>query len=183
MKNFFNYSFFLVLLMSCGFSDNFTRDINLYESTSNYLPRNFKKILICGTGDAATRLFVEKLSDKLNARFTSKSIEGGYLYLGDEGWAADSALFQFRKEGTYDGYLFFFQKDLQTSASDQLLNSKKGKRNFDEFLGIKLFDAVKNNKQIWEANLKVNSNLTDEKFYSDVSAIIIKRFSENKILK
>lgn len=183
MKQIFHYFFCLVLLMSCGFNDNLTRDINLYESASNHTPRNFKKILICSAGDAATRLFTEKLSGSLNDQFTHKSIDGDYLYLGNEELNADSALSRLREEATCDGYLFFFQKTSQTPASNQLINSKKGKRNFDEFLGIKLFDADKNNDRIWEASLKVKSNFADEKFYSDVSAVIIKRLLENKILQ
>ena len=183
MKRHFNYLIFLTLLASCGFSDDLSRDVNLYESTSNHIPRHFKKILVCGTGEAATRLFVEKLSDKLNSQFNRKSIETTYSYLGDREQIADSLLSGLRKEALYDGYLFFFQKDLQSSISKQSDKSKNAMNNFNEILGVKLFDADVSGKEIWDANLKIHTDLTDEKFYTDVSAIIIKRLSENKILQ
>lgn len=92
MKRYLLYSSLVVFIISCSFSENLTSDVNLYESKTNYTPKKYDKILICGSGAKQVRLFLENLSGKLFKAFEKDGVQTKYIYLGNGPENSDSAL-------------------------------------------------------------------------------------------
>jgi hypothetical protein len=81
------------------------------ESGNQVESEKFSKILIVGTGQSGSKLFLESLSEQLNNRLNSKNIQISHFHLGSNLTEANRQFRHLIQINEYDAVLQFAQVD------------------------------------------------------------------------
>ena len=159
------------------------------EIRNNLENKRFSHIIIVGTGNSGTNLFLETLSDQLNKRLKQRKIETVYYHLGNNQAEASRQFNEIVSKGSYDAVLQFAQLD---GTNDPIVIRSVGLsvplRNgwqvdystdyravrFHQKYFMRYFALPDLEHSIVDVDLDVNMNFINPKDYSKLSDSIIR---------
>lgn len=175
----------------------YAQKITLVETKRNTIQKKFSTVLIIGAGPNATRLFLDNLSQKLIKSLHKKEINVTYYY---DGHLNRNTQIDFKSliDEKFDGYIVFNLSDTsQVTRKNTTLpisipisggrgmasiNLNYSKLRYAEDFVIEFFEYSNSKISIWEAILKVDLDFSKEKFYTNITDLLIKSFNQNKLL-
>lgn len=183
MKNII-YCLLPLCILSCVVTQNQPNEVILKETTLNKTPRDFKKIVICGSGLLGARNFLENLAGSINRGLKLKGINSTYYFVGNNRLAPGTAFINIPGSEKADAYMIFSQTDPPVPQAQHIERAGKTRgNNLDQFLTIKLYDSPSAHAPIWDALLKTDFNFTTDEVYTSISSMILRRLGANQIFR
>ncbi len=192
----YNFLFLIVSALMSYDSIN-AQKITLTETKKNIIQKKFNNILIIGAGSTATRLFLDNLTQDLIKELNRKNIEATYYYDGKLDRNTQINFKNFINE-KYDAYIVFNLSDtsyvhkknkslplnipISSGGGTAQINLNYSKLRYAEDFLIEFFEYSNSKVSLWEAVLKLNFDFSKEKFYHNITNMLVKNFKENKLL-
>ena len=185
----------IVELTNCSILN--AQQINLTETKKNTIEKKFKNVLIIGAGSTATRLFLDNLTRNLIEALNKEKIEATYYYDGKLDRNTQIEFKNFVNE-KYDGYIVFNLSDtsyvhtknktlplsipVSSAGGTAQINLNYSRLRYAENFLIEFFEYSNTKVSVWEATLKLNFDFSKEKFYYNITRILMKSFKQNQLL-
>ena len=172
----------------------------LKETQIDTVNKEFKSILILGSGSTATRIFLDNLSEVLIKKLKSEKIKSVYYYLNK---ASDtlSETFIAISKNDYDAILIFNPEDTAIFKSISKVNKNHISlptiignytaispttsitTSYHQSFNLNLYSHDDKSKALWEANLVVDFSMSGLSNYQNISNKIYWRLKAHKYLK
>ncbi len=191
------FCIYFILFSVSGFSQ-IDRDVYFQEILTDSVKRQVDKILIIGIGATNTRIFLDKLTDKMVKQFKKNKVDVDYLYLG-RGVPEARVAFKKLPVNNYPAILLFLPKDSAFFFLDEVVeyypgpsfgvgggNVQRGVRPaliYEQAFDIQLFTGEETRQLVWAAEMEIAGELTRRTIYPRISEEIIRQFKRYGYIK
>jgi hypothetical protein len=165
------------------------------EIKKNTEIKKFNKILLIGEGNMASRFFLENLSEKIMEKLKKLNIECDYKFIEPTKAKIEIRNYMDKK---YKGYIYFnpqeYSKAVMIANSDDFnivippltthsnASIRLGNMIFKERYEIFFFENSASDDSIWNAELEVNFDFSEERIYKKITRKLILALKNNYLI-
>lgn len=191
------FLFYLLFLSISGYSQ-FGPELSFQETKGDSINRSVDNILILGIGSVHSRIFLDKLSDKIVAGFAKHNVTSRYLYLGKTVKEAKEE-FRSMQIKNYHSILLFLPRDSaffnietiqqQYSTYDPVMGRTGPVYNsrtaimYEQSFDVHFFVVKEDTTFIWAALMDISGEIDNRKLYSKISKKLLNSFKKHKYIK
>ena len=199
MKHFFLLLAFFSYIFC---SEVFAQKYSFMETRSDTILKDYKSILIAGSGTIENRIFLNLLTEKIISKLKSNKVVNQFEYLGHNTGEVKENLNNFFSQ-SFDGILIFTPVDSLPNinhknasfnlpiilpstigqSSFQTVSVRTSKKSMETYFIIQLFNNQNQSHSIWDATLSVKSDISKMNLYSNISDEIISSLKKRSIIK
>lgn len=181
-------SLLLIFLMGCVVIPTSKTRFTLHTNSQSNKGMHMLNVLMVGTGNVASRVFLDNLATELGESFKKKGIESQFSYIGKVDQQTAIRL-DTLSQSRYDAFLVFNaantsklnMTDMKYVAFGRGMVGTGYGNQFSELYTLTLYN--KESMQImWQGNLTVDFDLADDNKYKTVSKLILNELVKSKVL-
>lgn len=168
-----------------------------HQVKADTLNRKLGKMMIIGIGSTSSRIFLERLGEKLVTKFTAKGLKAEYMYMGKTISEAKQK-FDTLANNNFDAFLVFTPKDTSFFGTTAELNNNiatglflGGNANsreksyyisYHQDFHVRLYHASDKTNFVWSGLLNADCDLTSAGIYKHISKMILNCFRKNRYM-
>jgi hypothetical protein len=184
----------ILVILNCSMNAN-AQSWKITEIKKNTEIKKFNKILLIGEGNMASRFFLENLSEKIMEKLIKLNIECDYKFIEPTKAKIEIRNYMDKK---YKGYIYFnpqeYSKAVMIANSDDFnivipplttrsnASIRLGNMIFKERYEIFFFENSESDDSIWNAELEVNFDFSEERIYKKITRKLILALKNNYLI-